>query len=278
MNKVQQMVLDKILKQLRQGTVPWQKPWISGVPRNYLSDKPYRGINLLLLGLQNYSSPYYLTWNQIKRLKGQVKKGEKAHMVVFYKPYVKEVSRYDEEYQEEFTVQEDRLALRYYHVFNIQQTNLTIPSTQDFQKIQPCEEFLDHISDKPRIIHEHSQSYYHVKDDYINLPNKNRFTSSAGYYTTLYHELIHSTGHPQRLNRKTITTKSSFGDSMYSQEELIAEIGAAMLCAHTGIGNHTINNSSSYIKGWLEVLKEKPRFIFTCASQAQKATDYLNKG
>ena len=272
---VYSLVTDRIIAELEKGTVPWKQPWTAGdMPRNLLTMSPYRGINLLLLAMQEYPTNYYLTFDQLKAVGGSVLKDEKGHLVVFYKRTPKEKEK-PEDTQEYLSV------LRYYKVFNIAQCKdvpqRLVPSTeqQTFSPLTACEEIVEGMPNCPVIKHGKQEAYYHPLKDYVNMPKQGSFASIESYYHVLFHELIHSTGHQSRLNRKEITENVNYGSELYSLEELTAEIGACFLGSTSGIGIADFDNSLSYIKGWLEVLKNDKRIFVYAASRAQRAVNFI---
>ncbi len=275
--KVEEIITQRIIEKLEQGTVPWRKPWAGGgMPKNYISGKEYRGINPFLLGSAGYAYPYFLTFLQAGQLGGNIKKGSKGIPVVFYKP----IEKLDEENPE--TVKTFPV-LRYYTVFNIEQTegidySRTIaesPTLNDFMANQEAERIIQGMPNKPECQEIENRAYYSPTRDMVNMPRREMFESEPAYYSTYFHELTHSTGHSSRLNRKTITGLNAFGNHDYSKEELCAEMGAAMLCGHVGIENQTIDNSAAYIAGWLNALRSDRRFVIQAAGYAQKAVDYV---
>lgn len=270
------IVTNRIIELLEQGTVPWQKPWTdTGIPMNLLSKRPYRGINLWLLLSLNYEHNLFLTWDQLKKLGGSVKQGEHGHVVVFWKTQQKSAN------QEETEKEKKAPLLRYYKVFNIAQCRelpqeLLEPITpKEHDSILECESIISGMPQCPIIRHKEKMAFYHIEADYINMPQRKLFKQKEHYYATLFHELVHSTGHEKRLNRKTITEMAEFGSEMYSLEELVAELGSAYLSCLTGILSSEIKNSAAYIKGWLCKLKNDKRFIVQASGQAQRAVDFI---
>lgn len=266
-NKVYDYVTDFIIAELEKGQIPWRKPWQSYLSPaiNYVSRKPYRGINTILLP---YSGEY-LTFKQVTELKGNVKKGEKSHMVIFFKM----LERTDKESGEEVTIP----MLRYYKVFHISQCegiesklDLAKP-LNDHERLLQAENLVSMYKDKPEII-DAGEAWYRPSTDVVGVPEIGRFANVEEYYSTLYHELVHSTGHEKRCAREM---KTHFGSNSYSREELIAEIGASFLCTFANIEHATIQNSTSYIKGWLKQLKEDNSLIVKASSKAQEAVDYI---
>ncbi|WP_243153504.1 ArdC family protein [Senegalia massiliensis] len=266
-------VTERIIKQLEEGTIPWQKPWKGGLPINYISRKPYRGINLTLLP---YSGEY-LTFKQAKKLGATLKEGESKnwHMVTFFKfnDYKKEVV--NKKGEKEIKIKTYPI-LRYYKVYHIDSFD-GLESKLDVSEhdpIESAEEILNRYSEVP-IYHKDNRAYYQPKNDVINVPKKELFETIEEYYSTAFHEMVHSTGHEERLDRFTNTDQFQFGSESYSFEELVAELGSSMLCGIAGIEDVTIDNSASYIKGWLSKLKNDKHLIVKASSQAQKACDYI---
>jgi antirestriction protein ArdC len=277
---IYETVTNKIIALLEAGTIPWKKPWTGrGVPKNFLTRKPYRGINILLLNSLGYSQNYFLTFDQVKALGGSVKKDEKAEMVVFWK-WV-DVAKDDPTPPDE--KKQQKPLLRYYKVFNIEQcTDIPLHMMPETAKkenypIEACDRIIEHMPHKPQIKHEENEAFYHLIYDYINMPEIEYFVESENYYATYFHELIHSTGHKDRLNRKELTEPTRFGTEQYSIEELIAEIGACYLQSYAGIAPISLENSAAYIQWWLGKLKNDKRCIIFASGQAQKATDYILK-
>lgn len=275
---VYEMVTNRIIDLLEAGTVPWQKPWTeAGVPMNLISKRPYRGINLWLLLSLNYERNLFLTWDQLKKLGGSVNKDQHGHVVVFWKNVKKQSDELDND-EKAKTVP----ILRYYKVFNIEQCRDIpkdlIPELTKEKKNDPileCEAIISNMPDSPLLMFKGKKAYYDVLKDHVVLPQLKSFKTSESYYSTLFHELVHSTGSEKRLGRKTITEMAEFGSEPYSIEELIAELGAAYLNSFTGMLNKQIENSVAYIQGWLEKLRNDKRFIVQASGQAQRAVDLI---
>jgi len=272
---VYQIVTNRIIEELEKGVIPWRKPWAGGgLPVNFITKKPYRGVNCLLLWLSDYSEPYFLTFNQVNKLGGSIKPGSKSHIVVYWNWIDSKTEKNSKGEPEKIPL------LRYYRVFNIQQVSgieyqSTTRNLSIFEKNENCEQVFNHYSNGPRLTHEEQRAYYRESADLVNMPKKETFFSSEEYYATLFHELIHSTGHSSRLNREGVVNVAAFGNEDYSKEELIAETGAAFLCARTGIENITLENSVAYIQSWLSVLKKDSRFLINATAHAQKAVDFI---
>ena len=276
MSKVYEYVTESIMERLGKGTVPWHKPWkngAAGAPMNFASKKHYRGINVFLLTLQSFESPYWLTWRQVHEKGGEVRKGERSTIVVFWKPYEKE-----DEKNPGRTVKIP--ILRYYRVFNVEQSEgVEYPKSQGptgkCEAIAAAERVAAGYPNPPEILHRGSRACYRPLEDRIFMPLRESFENPEEYYSTLFHEMTHSTGHRRRLGRKTLVDLCPFGSTNYSKEELVAEMGAAMLCGESGIENRTIDNSASYIASWLSKLRGDKRLVIQAAAQAQKAADHV---
>jgi antirestriction protein ArdC len=272
-NQTYDRITDRIIALLEQGSVPWHRPWKArtGLPRNAITKKPYRGINVFLLIAMMYESPLWLTFRQVSRLGGSVRKGEKACPVVFWKQLAFEDKASGEE--------KKKRLLRFYHVFNVAQCDGLKISTEPVQAsvngiIKP-EEIVAHMPHPPLLKHGMTHAYYSPREDCVGLPPRERFERSEDYYSTVFHELVHSTGHEKRLKRTTLTESAGYGSNPYCKEELIAEMGAAFLCGLAEIGERTIDNSAAYLKGWLEQLRNDKTLIVQAATQAQKAADFI---
>lgn len=279
-------VTDRIVSALEEGTVPWRKPWRveGGIHKNLVSKKDYRGINPFLLSLtayiEGYNSPYWLTFKQAKALGGNVKRDEHGTIVVFNKPMVKEL---DEEDPKTGKPKKIRWWLiQHYVVFNIEQCEgidpkkIPKPDTKPlkFSPIKRAEKVIKGMPKPPTLKHEGNRAVYNVEIDTVTLPDHGQFESEEEYYATSFHEHIHSTRHPSRLNRSKENNK--FGSTAYAKEELVAEMGAAMLMAVTGIEvDRTKENTKAYIQSWIKVLKDAPKMVVQAGSQAQRACDYI---
>jgi antirestriction protein ArdC len=266
--------------------IPWEKPWKTPhfhggpFPRNFRTGKPYRGVNILLLWSSPYSSPFWLTFKQALDLKGAVRKGEKGTPIVFYKQLQngKDGQRATDEKKERIP-----FVLCYYTVFNAEQCDgLTLPqidqltTSTEIESDETCEAIVTGWANRPalHLTGEHEyRPYYRPSSDSVHMPARSRFVDTAHYFSTLFHELVHSTGHGSRLNR---TFGAHFGDELYSKEELVAEMGAAYLCAIAGIANdQTDRNSTAYLQSWIAKLEEDNRLIVHAAANAQRAVDSI---
>lgn len=279
-NKVYEQVNERIISLLEQGVAPWRRPWKSqGIKpaMNLISKKRYSGCNFFLVNSMGYSCPWWATFNQVKQRGGNVKKGEKGTLIVFWKSLsIKEKNEQGESINKEIPF------LKTSYIFNMEQCEgLKIQKEDDValinhDPITECEKIRDKFPlGMPELRHQHDRAYYNPGLDFINLPKMGLYENPEEYYQTLYHESIHATGHKSRLNRNTLTDIHYFGDANYSQEELVAEMGASYLAAFSNIDNCTIQNSASYLSSWLAAIRKDNKLLIKSASQAQKAVDYL---
>jgi antirestriction protein ArdC len=278
------IVTEKIISLLESGVVPWRRPWTStGLPRNLITKKPYRGINHFLLSASKFVSPFWLTMRQANQLGGSIRKGEESTIVVFWK--VDDTGQSSEEIESEESEHKNnrRFLLRYYRIFNLEQCEMPpailgkLPKieTHQHEPITACAEIIGCMPNAPEIVHGGSKAFYSPMTDRVTLPALELFTSAEEYYATAFHELVHSVGHQKRLARESILEAAPFGSAVYSKEELIAEMGAAYLCATSGISPAVIENQAAYIAGWLKKLRDDRRLAVHAAAQAQKAADYV---
>ena len=278
---IYQETTDKIVERLEAGDLPpWKMPIVTaghdGMPKNLSTGKAYRGVNIWLLvmsaWMDGHGSSHWLTFKQAKSLGGQVRKGEKGSLVTFWTQYEKE----DKESEEKTVLP----VLKHYTVFNLDQIDgIDNPEMEgvellDFNPINKAETILQGYADMPTIEHEGNRAAYHPKSDKIIIAPPEHFVSGEEYYSTLFHECIHSTGNDKRLNRSELENATR-GSKEYSQEELVAEMGSAYLCAVAGISPATIDNAAAYMKGWIKSLKSDKKLFITAAGKAQKAADYI---
>ena len=268
----------RILKQLEAGQIPWRKTWSTGLPKSLTTGREYRGINILVLGTALFSSRYWVTYREAQRIGGHIRKGEKATHVIYWKWRTAEELKHLAE-----KTGKDNLAPCVpfvSSVFNLDQVEGISRPDDDIQnrqnnRLEFAEQLLNVMPDTPEIAHvAGAQPAYNVRQDCITLPHLSQFESAKEYYATLFHELVHATGHPKRLNRFT----EAQGDRLeqYSFEELVAEFGAAFLCGFAGIQNPVTEAlQASYIEGWARVFRQDSRILMRAASAAQRAADYI---
>src|SRR5215475_10112420 len=290
-----QEVTDRIIESLENGTVPWRQPWRNfggGLSRNLKSGKAYRGINIFLLGIEamlsGYSDPRWGTYKQIGEKGGQVRKGEKGTQIVFWK----RIDPKDGEVDENGNQKKPFMLLRVYTVFNVEQADGIEPLpiedaeyTGDEDRLDSAEALIDgycspnvrkigkgdFVAGPARFNEGGDTAAYIPSLDRLLMPNIGQFDSADDYYGTAFHELVHSTGSDRRLKRGV---SNGFGSEPYAKEELVAELGSAMLAAMTGVGSRTETNAA-YIENWLQVLRGDRKFVVQAAAAAQKAADLI---
>jgi len=284
-----QEVTDAVIKSLEEGTVVWQCPWNTvGFPKNITTDINYRGWNIFWLNfntmMNNYTTPYYITYKQAQELGGTVKKGEKGTQITYWatielKSLAREIE--DQETGDKKEICPTKMVPKVHTVFNIDQTEgIEFPKFEalfrsNASKIQACENIIAEMPNKPKISLDGKSAYYSPKLDAVTVPSLEISKTNESFYSTLFHELAHSTGHASRLNRKELVESDGYGKTNYSKEELTAEMTAGFLCAITGIEQVTHANSAAYIEFWLKALKNDKTLILKAAAQAQKAADYI---
>lgn len=292
-NNVYQMVTDRIVAQLEQGLIPWHKPWTGvgledGGAVNYVSRKPYSMLNQMLLGREGE----YLTFKQIKERGGSIKKGAKAGVVVFFTTttYTKREEVQEDGSTETVSVMKEHLmpVLKYYNVFHIDdcegiesKMKVEEDAGPKISPIESAEKVLNGYVEREKDLKFRNnvptdKAYYSPSQDLISVPMLSQYGIAEEYYSTTFHEAVHSTMHESRCNRKSEQKLAAFGSEDYSREELVAEIGSAMLCHNVGIDcDKSFKNSVAYIQGWLKKLKNDNRMIVWAASRAEKAAKYI---
>lgn len=283
MRNLYQEVTDRIVAELETGAPPWIRPWSQtpgcNVPCNAVTNRAYSGVNVLLLWTtrrNGWPTPRFLTFKQASEAGGHVRKGEHGNKVVFVKDlHIKDMDAEGGSDTDEHLVR----MLKQYAVFNVAQCEglpekiVNPPALKPRHHDKPdllLEEFL--VATGANICEYGSRAVYDSKDDYIVLPARSAFNSFAEFYNTTFHELVHWTGHASRLDRK-LDTRFPDPAQRYAAEELVAELGAAFLCAEFAIDGDM--RSAGYIASWVELLKSDNKAVFTCASKAQAAVDYL---
>lgn len=272
---IYEMVTNRIIEQLEKGYIPWQKPW-TGVhdgAYNRISNKPYSLLNQMLLS----KTGEYASFKQWTELGGHIRKGEKAEIVTFWK-----IQQIEEENEDGEKIINQLPLLRYYNVFHISQVEGVEPKSIDLNELQPIEEAerikteymqREHIKILEKVT---DKAFYSPSLDYIQVPCKEQYQHIEEFYSTLFHEMTHSTGHKVRLDREDVKDCMYFGSENYSKEELCAELGSAFLINKLGIASSkSFNNSTAYIQSWLRVLKNDKKFIISASSRAEKAVKYI---
>ena len=276
---VYQIVTDRIIAEMEKGRIPWKQGWRGGRSGAYnrVSLKPYSLLNQLMLKHQDA----YITFNQAKSMGGHIKKGAKAEQVFFWKMLEKDKGEKDESGN---PLKDKIPILKYYSVFWIGDTiGIKPPSDEELKQLETVKAPEDIISGYlgaggPKFFNQtiSAEAFYRPSTDEVHVPMLGQFSDNAEYYSTVFHELTHSTGHKSRLNREGVQGVSSFGSETYSKEELIAELGAAMLCNIGQIETpETFKNSTAYLQNWLQALKNDKSLIVTASGKAQKAVDWI---
>ena len=280
---IYQIVTDRICEQLNKGIIPWNRPW-TGVAEgaiSYTTRRPYSLLNQMLLG----EDGEYITFNEVTKLGGKVKKGAKSQMVVFFKRYIKEESGINPDTGEEENNEKISFALRYYNVFNIKDCEGIPAKTREEKRLftedktgeEVISEYINREASNGFKFEniKGNRAYYSPSLDKVVLPLKEQFKKEGEYYSTAFHEIAHSTLKECRCNRKQKEIVH-FGDEDYSKEELVAEITSANICSVTGIETaSTFQNSVAYIQSWLRALQNDTKMIVFASSQAEKATRYI---
>lgn len=283
---VYQIVTDRIISQLKQGIIPWEKPWVNtsgtNVARSHNDGRVYSILNQMILGIPGE----YITFKQCLAAKGQVKKGAKSSPIVFWSMITKELKDKNGNAKtgKDGKVIIDTIPyLKYYSVFNLEDTEGIAPKyvfskgpVADNVSIPEIDAAVTDYLTRSGVTlrhYEQGRSYYKPSADEIILPHMNQFKNAESYYATLFHEMGHSTGHEKRLKRKM---GGIFGDEQYSAEELVAEITSAILCNHFNIASDKIErNTVAYVQNWLHALQNDPKMVVTAAGKAEKAVKLI---
>lgn len=263
-------VTNHILDLLKKGVVPWKLPWTHSAPVNLVTGKRYRGANVLVLRSAGFESPYWLTYKQAQNLGGFVKRGEQGCPITFWNQI---------EAPKEDGTEEKKVVLQHKAVFNIAQVEgvdaPSVSTESTFAPISSCDEIVTSYKNRPAIVHGGQQAWYSPAQDLIKMPQQEAFSSSAAYYSTLFHELVHSTGAEHRLKRGGVVDATRFASHEYAFEELVAEIGAAYLAARAGIDANTTPSSAAYIASWMDRLNNNPRWFVMAAAIASSAANFI---
>ncbi|MBJ6111297.1 DUF1738 domain-containing protein [Hymenobacter sp. BT523] len=273
---VYQIVTDRVIEALEAGQIVWRKPWHAayGLPRNYVSGRAYTGINAFLLHLVG-GTPFFLTFRQAKELGGNIRKGAKGMPVIYYNVTTRTDKQTGEEEKTPF--------IKYYTVFSVDDVegvDIVLPEQPQDRAHEPlaaAEALVAGWATCPRIEHGGAQAYYAPGPDFVQVPRPETFTSGEAYYSTLFHELTHATGHASRLDRPDLAEAlRPSGRAGYAREELTAEMGAAFLCGHAGLDpGATLDNTAAYLQFWLEQLRGDKKLVVQAASRAQRAAEMI---
>jgi antirestriction protein ArdC len=279
-------ITDQIVSELEKGVRPWLKPWNAEHAEGRImrplraNGIPYRGINVVMLWsaamAKGYAAPQWMTFKQALELNAHVRKGETGSLVV----YASKITRTETDDGTGEESERDIPFMKGYTVFNVEQIE-GLPA-QFYPRPEPRSEALPRIAraeaffaaTKAVVRHSGTQAFYSISSDHVQMPPFEIFRDAESYYATLAHECTHWTRHEKRLNREF--GRKRFGDEGYAMEELVAELGSAFLCADLELTPELRDDHASYLASWLKVLKNDPRAIFTAASHAQRAADFLN--
>jgi len=278
-----QLITDRLIARMEAGVNPWRKTWsvAGGAPgrdRNPVTGTLYSGINRLMTGCAGFNSPLWVTFKQARDLGGSVRKGETGTPVVYW---ARTEGKTDEATGE---TSGGWAFIKHYYVFNVEQTEglsfpdetPAAPERPAFQAIESAERIASRYAGGPQVNHGGGRAYYAPQADVVVMPPRETFETPGAYYATLFHELAHSTGHRARLNRDSLTGLASFGDHLYSKEELVAELGASFLLGEAGIdAPELIDNSAAYLAGWIKVLRGDSKLALQAASAAEKAANHI---
>jgi antirestriction protein ArdC len=273
---VYQMVTDRVIAALEAGQIAWRKPWHAayGLPRNYVRSRAYTGINAFLLHLVG-GTPFFLTFRQAKELGGNIRKGAKGMPVIYYNVTTRTDKQTGEEEKTPF--------IKYYTVFSVEDVegvDIVLPEQPQDRAHEPlaaAEALVANWANCPRIEYGGAHAYYAPGPDFVNVPRPETFTSGEAYYSTLFHELTHATGHPSRLDRPDLAEAlRPRGHAGYAREELTAEMGAAFLCGHSGLDpTATLENTAAYLQLWLKQLRGDKKLLMQAASRAPRAAEMI---
>lgn len=270
---VYELVTERIIEELEKGSIPWERPWRgtrSGA-YNFVIKRSYSLMNQMMLKHRGA----YGTFKQWTEKGGKIRKGEKSEIVVFWKFQIVEEENEDGEKEEKKIPM-----LRYYNVFHISQVDGVELKEEELPEVEPIESAekikRDYVEREHIKILEYAtnEAFYSPAGDFIQVPERGQYKDVNEFYSTLYHEMVHSTGHKNRLNR--LEKDAHFGNEVYSKEELVAELGSASLMNMLGLETKkTIRNSAAYIQSWIKVFKNDPRFIVSAAGKAEKAVKFI---
>lgn len=283
---IYQKITDQIVSELEKGVRPWQKPWNAEHAAGRITRPlrgngiPYQGINVLMLWSaamdKGFASPTWMTFKQALELKANVRKGEQGSLVVYADKIVRNETDSETGEASEYAIP----FMKGYTVFNVEQIDglperfyaRAEPRTETVQRIARVEAFF--AATRADVRHGGNMAYYNVTQDHVQMPPIEAFRDAESYYATLAHETTHWTRHKSRLDRDF--GRKRFGDEGYAMEELVAELGSAFLSADLELTPEVRDDHAAYIASWIKVLKNDRRAIFSAASHAQRAADFLH--
>lgn len=270
---VYDVVTSQVIEMLEAGVCPWRKPWVNHSPFNGVSKRPYHGLNTMLLGMTSYTDPRWFSYKQAVAKGGQVRADEKGRPVVFWT---------FREVENETTGEKETIpVLRYYTVFNAEQIDgLDLPSldVNHDEPLDVAQEIVDGFMAAQKelaLVHGGNRACYSPRHDTITMPGRGQFVTVESYYSTLFHEMGHATGHKNRLGRFEAEQAAAHGDEeTYAKEELVAEMVAAFLNNEAGTA-HELEATVSYLAGWITALKGDSRLLIQAAGKARKACNLI---
>lgn len=274
MSTVYDIITSKIIEKLEQGVCPWRQPWSGVGPQNLFTGHSYKGINLFLTF--GHEKPYFATFKQITEAGLKLKKGSKSLPIVFWMKHEKKDASGD--------IESSFMSPRFYKVFNVAdiESNIKLDAIletkeqkKDHKPISEAQTIVDSFKDAPSITFEGSRAYYRPSLDSVVMPEIGYFKSPELFYSVLFHELAHSTGHKTRLERQGVIEAQAFGSDTYGKEELIAEMTAAFLCGDCGLDNSTLETNAAYLNSWIKTIKGDPKMLMSAASHATKAAKWI---
>lgn len=282
------LVTARVIAALDRGTAPWRRPWhgLSGAPANAVTNRAYRGVNVVLLGLSPFADHRWLTYRQAHALGATPRQGESPTEVVFWKLVdltKREEAAKDKETGEKPEAELRRFPLlRTYRVWNAEQVEgLRLPpvaadrEARLHERIPRAESVLRHMPGPPAVSEGQRSAWYAPAEDLVGVPALGAFHTPDAYYATLFHELGHATGHPARLDRRGVRGAVRFGSEDYGMEELVAELASAFVCAAVGLDNSLADNSAAYVQGWLRALRNDRKALVVAAARAQRAAEWI---
>ena len=272
--KIYDILVNQVIEKLEQWVIPWKQWWIGWIPCNYISKKAYRWFNKLVLSLNDFADNRYLTPKQVKNLWWNIIKWSKWTKIYFFK-----LNKSDETINDS-SLKESYPMIRYYSVFNIEQTEwievLPVEVADTSTELFKAQNIVTWYKNKP-VIKLWANASYNLLSDTITMPSLIKFKSNEEYFATLFHELIHSTWLDSRLNRFWLKQIQPYWSDTYSKEELVAELGSMFLCMKAWIINQTWENSKNYIAWWLKYIKWNKKDLIIASTQAEKAVNYITE-
>jgi len=268
MPDIYEKVTERVIKALDSGNIPWKRPWRTSWPMNLATRNEYQGINTIMLSCTEYDQPYWCTFRQANKLGGSIRAGESAKtFVVFAKEML-----YASEDEDGNRVLKTGFVLKYSPIFNIEQTKgIDAPADVKVERLE-AEQYIQGAPCHPAIKYGGDRAYYSPEGDYIQIPLKEQFTSSQGYYETLLHEIGHWTGGKSRLNRNLGSETT-----IRAREELIAEMFAGFTMHKVGF-DQNVRNVSAYIQSWIQALQNDKKALLWASREARKAVDFFELG